>query len=263
MADSGIHVVDDGGDQLPVLFLHAFPMHGGMWHAQRDFLRGKARFISFDARGLGKSRSRGPTMLEHLVDDALSVLDQLRVPAALLCGLSMGGYIALRLTERAPERVRGLLLCDTQAGADTDETKLKRAEGVRKLMREGVEAYAEGFMKGALSSRTLETRSDVVADVKRLILESTAEGIAGGLLALATRTDTSSSLTRIRVPTRVLVGDHDTLTPPAVAHALATAIPGANVHELHGAGHLSNLECPDAFNAFVLQHIERVARAGH
>jgi 3-oxoadipate enol-lactonase len=261
MADLGIHVVDDGGDQLPVLFLHAFPLHGGMWHAQRDALRGKARFISFDVRGLGKSKPRGPSMLEHLVDDVLSVLDQQRVESALLCGLSMGGYVALRTIERAPERVRGLLLCDTQSAADSDEAKLKRAEGIRKLMREGVDAYAEGFMKSALSSRTLETRSDVVADVKRIILESTPEGVAGALMALATRTDTSGSLTRIRVPTRVLVGDHDTMTPPTMAHALATAIPGANVHELHGAGHLSNLECPDAFNALLIQHIERVARA--
>ena len=261
MADLGIHVVDDGGDQLPVLFLHAFPLHGGMWHAQRDALRGKARFISFDVRGLGKSRMRGPAMLEHHVDDLLAVLEQQRVESALLCGVSMGGYLALRAFERAPERVRGLLLCDTQAVADSDEAKLKRAEGVRKLMRDGVEAYADGFIKSALSSRTLETRSDVVADVKRIILESAPEGIAAGLLALATRTDTSAALTRIRVPTRVLVGDHDTITPPGVAHALATAIPGANVHELHGSGHLSNLECPDAFNALLLQHIERVSRA--
>jgi 3-oxoadipate enol-lactonase len=261
MADLGIHVVDDGGDQLPVLFLHAFPLHGGMWHAQRDALRGHARFISFDVRGLGKSKVRGPAMFEHHVDDVLAVLDQLNVKEALLCGVSMGGYLALRTIERAPERVRGLLLADTQAGADSDDAKLRRAEGARKLMRDGVEAYAEGFMKSALSSRTMETRSDVVADVKRLILESPAEGIAAGLVALATRTDTSGSLTRIRVPTRVLVGDHDTITPPAMAHTLATAIPGANVHELHGSGHLSNLECPDAFNALLIQHVERVARA--
>jgi 3-oxoadipate enol-lactonase len=261
MADLGIHVVDDGGDQLPVLFLHAFPLHGGMWHAQREALRGHARFISFDVRGLGKSRARGAAMFEHHVDDVLAVLDQVGVKEALLCGVSMGGYLALRTVERAPERVRGLLLADTHAGADSDEAKLKRAEGARKLMRDGVEAYAEGFMRSALSSRTVETRSDVVADVKRLILESAAEGIAAGLVALATRTDTSGSLTRIRVPTRVLVGDHDTITTPAMAHTLATAIPGANVHELHGSGHLSNLECPDAFNALLIQHVERVARA--
>src|SRR5687767_10932569 len=115
MADLGIHVVDDGGDQLPVLFLHAFPLHGGMWHAQRDALRGHGRFISFDVRGLGKSKARGPAMFEHHVDDVLAVLDELRVKDALLCGVSMGGYLALRTIERAPERVRGLLLADTQA----------------------------------------------------------------------------------------------------------------------------------------------------
>ena len=218
MANLGIHFVDDGGkDQLPVVFLHAFPLHGGMWNAQREALRGKARFISFDVRGLGKSPlGKGPAMLEHFVDDLFALLDHLRIDAAMLCGLSMGGYLALRAVERAPMRVRGLLLSDTQAAADANEAKLKRAEGIRKVMSEGVPAYTETFLRGALASRTLETRSDVVAQVKALIQESSADGIAAGLIALATRTDATQVLPHIRVPTRVLVGEYDAITPPAV-----------------------------------------------
>jgi 3-oxoadipate enol-lactonase len=263
MANLGIHLVDDGTqDLLPVVFLHAFPLHSGMWEAQREALRGKARFVSFDVRGLGKSPLTGaPAMLEHIVDDLFSVLDHLRIESALLCGLSMGGYVALRAIERAPGRVRGLLLADTQATADSNEAKLKRAEGIRKVLTEGVPAYAEGFMRGALASRTLETRSDVVAHVKALIHDSSAEGIAAGLVALATRTDTTAALSRIHVPTRVLVGEYDTITPPTVARALADAIPGANMHMLPGAGHLGSLENPDAFNALLLQHVDRVSRA--
>jgi 3-oxoadipate enol-lactonase len=260
MSLTNLHVVDDGQESLlPVVFLHAFPLHSGMWAAQREALRGKARFVTFDVRGLGKSApGRGASMLEHVVDDLLLVLDDLRIESALLCGLSMGGYVALRAVERAPTRVRGLLLCDTQSAADTDEAKLRRADGVRKVLNEGAAAYAETFMRGALSPRTLESRPDVVNTVRKLVLESTPEGIAHALGILATRTDTTKSLAHIRVPTRVLVGDADAITPPKVAHDMASAITGANVHEIHGAGHLSSLEAPDAFNALLLQHVQRV-----
>jgi pimeloyl-ACP methyl ester carboxylesterase len=262
MANLGIHFVDDGGkDLMPVVFMHAFPLHGGMWNAQREAMRGKARFISFDVRGLGKSPlGRGPAMLEHFVDDLVALLDQLHVESAMLVGLSMGGYMALRAAERAPMRVRGLLLSDTQAAADSNEAKLKRAEGIRKVLSEGVAAYTEVFLRGALASRTLETRGDVVSQVKALIQESTPEGIAAGLIALATRTDATSSLAHIRVPTRVLVGEYDAITPPSVARSLTDSISGAHMHLLPGAGHLGNLENPDSFNALLLQHVERVAR---
>lgn len=261
MTRSNLHVVDDGQDSLlPVVFLHAFPLHSGMWAAQREALHGKARFVAFDVRGLGQSSpGSGMSMLEHVVDDLVCVLDDLRIDSALLCGLSMGGYVALRAAERVPTRVRGLLLCDTQSAADTDEAKLRRADGVRKVLSEGVASYAETFMRGALSPRTLESRPDVVNTVRKLILESTPEGIAHALGILATRTDTSKSLAHIRVPTRVLVGDADPITTPKMAHDLAGAIAGANVHEIHGAGHLSSLEAPDAFNALLLQHVQRVS----
>jgi 3-oxoadipate enol-lactonase len=262
MAELGIHVVDDGGSQLPVVFMHAFPLNSTMWQAQREALRGHGRFIAFDVRGLGKSPlGSTPCMLEHVVDDLLSVLDSLRIESALLCGISMGGYVALRAVERAPERVRGLLLANTQAAAESDEGKLKRADALRKLGREGLAAYAETWLRGALSARTMETRSDVVSHVRELIMQSSPAGVAACLLTLATRTDTSAALAKIQVPTRILVGEQDAITPPALARALCEKIAHANVHVLPGAGHLSALETPDAFNALLIQHIERVAHA--
>jgi pimeloyl-ACP methyl ester carboxylesterase len=231
-----------------------------MWDAQRAALEGRARFVAFDVRGVGRASSQGSVgfMLEHVVDDLFEVMDRLSIPAAMLCGLSMGGYVALRAVERAPERVRGLLLCDTQSRADDDAAKLRRADAIRKVLRDGVAAYAEAFLPGALSPHTLAQHRDVVSDVRRMILASSPQAVVASLLALATRTDTTAALARIAVPTCVLVGEHDEVTPPAVALEMAGQIPGARSVVLPNAGHLSNLENPEAFNAQLLEQIKLV-----
>jgi 3-oxoadipate enol-lactonase len=261
---SELEIVDQGRPAgLPVIFLHAFPLHSGMWDAQRAALEGRARFVAFNVRGMGKASAPGAAgfMLEHVVDDLFEVMDRLSIPAALLCGLSMGGYVALRAVERAPERVRGLLLCDTQSKADDDAAKLRRADAVRKVQSGGVAAYAEAFLPGALSPHTVAQQPGVVDDLRRMILESSPQAIVASLLALATRTDTTAALARIAVPTCVLVGEHDKITPPALAQELAGKIPGARSVVLPNAGHLSNLENPEAFNAELLQHIKLVTVA--
>ncbi|HEY6876932.1 MAG TPA: alpha/beta fold hydrolase, partial [Polyangiales bacterium] len=142
----------DEGTGVPVLFLHAFPYHRAQWEGQRAALYDRARFLSLDARGMGADTAPPRAyLLEHLVDDVLALLDQRGVSDAVLCGCSMGGYIALRLAERAPERVRGLLLVDTQAAADSDEAKLARAAGLRTLAHEGKAAFATAQLKRQLS----------------------------------------------------------------------------------------------------------------
>lgn len=254
--------IHDAGarDKLPVVFLHAFPLHSGQWDAQREALRSRARVVSLDARGFGTSPpSATGYLLEHLVDDLFAALDALSIRSALLCGLSMGGYVALRAVERDPARVRGLVLADTQAAADSNEAKLGRAEALRKLWREGRESFAEANLKRALSPHTFERAPEVVERAKAMVLEASDEAIAAALAALATRTDLSESLSRIAVPTRVIVGSDDVITPPKVARALAAQIPGADVHELEHAGHLSNLEAPEAFNRLLIEQLERVA----
>lgn len=257
---AGLHVVDEGArEALPLVFLHAFPLHSAMWDGQRAALAGQARCIAFDVRGLGPSAPVGHAyMLEHIVDDLFTVLDALQIESALLCGLSMGGYVALRAVEREPQRVRGLLLADAQSAADTDAAKLARADGVRMLTRDGVEPFVEAQLKRLLCKQTLEQKPGLVAEVRSMMLAADAEGIASSLVALATRTDVTASLGRIAVPTRVIVGKEDAVTPPAAAQALAAAILGADLHVLEGAGHLANLEAPEAFNRLLLEQLARV-----
>jgi 3-oxoadipate enol-lactonase len=250
----------DEGDtaQLPVLFLHAFPYHRAIWEGQRAALHGQARFLSLDARGVGpKAPMPNAYLLEHLVDDALALLDALKIESALWCGCSMGGYVALRAVERAPERVRGLLLVDTQAGADTDQAKLARAAGLRTLAVDGKAAFARAQLERQLAARSKQSDT-LMTTLTEMIEQSSSAGIAANLVAIATRTDVRAALPNIRVPTRVLVGGEDAITTPDVMRALADAIPGADYHVIEGAGHLPNVEAEAEFNRSLLEFIARV-----
>ncbi len=254
------HFFDEGpSESRAVVLLHAFPLHSGMWDGVRRALSAEGRVVGLDFRGLGKTEP-GDTafLLEHWVDDLLELLDERRIEHALLVGLSMGGYLALRMTERVPSRVAGLFLADTQAAADTNATKWKRAAGIRQLEHEGVGAYLENFLKGALSRRTFAERPDIVDLCRALGHQQTVRGLCAGLVALATRSDCSEGLSRIAVPTRLVVGEDDHITPPQIMQAMAHQIRGADLHVLEGAGHLSSLEAPEAFQRLLLEHVRAV-----
>lgn len=250
---------DEGSaDQTPVLFLHAYPYHRAMWAGQVAALRGRARILTLDARGITPGLSAGSAyLLEHLVDDALALLDARAIKSCVVCGLSMGGYIAQRLVQRAPERVRGLLLANTQSAADSNEGKLARAEGLRLLWKDK-QAFADAQLKRQLSAQTFAQRPQLVTKLREMILGASVEGLASNMVALATRTDLTQHLPEIRVPTTVVVGAHDVITTPAQARALADGIAGAKLHVLEGAGHLSNLEAEPQFNEQLLALLARV-----
>lgn len=253
--------IDDGDAQaVPVVFLHAFPYHAGMWQPQRDALKGHARFIAFDAQGLG-TRSKDGTayMLENVVDDWLALLDHLGIERCVLAGLSMGGYVALRAVARAPERVRGLVLANTQAGADSDAAKLGRAEGLRVLRRVGAAAFVAAQIEKQLSPHTKATQPALAKQLTSLASGATEAGIAASLVAIATRSDHTASLRDIAVPTLVIAGADDVVTPPALLQVLAEHIPAATLHVLAGAGHLSNLEAEAEFTRLLLAFLARLA----
>ena len=254
MSELAGRFVDQGGADLPpVLFLHAYPYHRAMWEPQARALAGRARFLALDARGHTPGSAAPPAyLLEHLVDDVLALLDQQNIARCMVCGLSMGGYVALRLCQRAPERVRALLLSNTQAGGDSNEAKIARAEGLRVLWKQGRSAFAEIQLKRQLAPTTATAQPELVARLRQMILETSPEALSASMVALATRTDLTPYLPEIRVPTRVVVGAHDVITTPALAQVLATNIPNAELHVLDGAGHLSAVEAEPAFNQVLL-----------
>ncbi len=256
-----IRYVDTGNaGASPLVLIHGFPLSHEMWTPQIDVLGDRYRVIAYDLRGHGKSDvGDGQYMLEFFVDDLIGLLDHLEIGKATLCGFSMGGYIALRAIERNPERFEALILCDTQARADTNEAKLKRAASIKLIKNEGVKPFAEGFVKSAFAPQSFVTKVNTIEIIKNMIQSNSSVGICGTLLALAGRTDTTAALSKIKVQTLIIVGEHDALTPPLLSREMHHEIPNSQLRIIENAGHLGNLEDPDEFNAQLLDFLRRAS----
>ena len=238
------------GDGPALLLLHAFPLGLFMWEAQAEALAASHRVIRFDARGFGGSDlGQGPLTMERIADDGAALLDHLGVAKAVVGGCSMGGYAALAFVRRHPQRLAGLVLQDTRAGADTEEGKAGRAALAAKVLAEGSAAAASAFLPKLLGETTQRERAALVAGLRERILASSPQAIADALHGLAARADSRPTLAEVRVPTLVLVGAEDVLTPPVESEVMAAAIAGARLEIVPRAGHLANLERPDAVNA--------------
>jgi len=196
--------------------------------------------------------------MESYVDDLIALLDHIGEKRVVVCGLSMGGYVALRAIEREPTRFGGLVLCDTRSGSDSDQGKIGRADAIRALKADGLAPFSESLLPKLLGPTTLGGRPEVVGIVQGMVVEQRVRGVIGALLAMAARTDTTESLHQINVPTLVVVGGEDTLTPPAQARELAARIPDAELEVIPDAGHLSSLENPAAFNEVLGAFLERL-----
>jgi 3-oxoadipate enol-lactonase len=240
-----------------LLLLHAFPLGLAMWDEQARGLAEGRQVVRFDARGFGGSPPGDALLtMERIADDAVGVLDRLGVPSAVVAGLSMGGYAALALARRHPDRIRALVLADTRAGADSPEAKATRAAQAERVRREGARAIADAVLPKLLGATSHRERPDLVARVRSLIEANPPRGIADALAGLAARADSTPALREIRVPTLVVVGDEDTITPIADAEALQRGIPGSRLAIVPRAGHLSNMENPAEFNRHVGSFLE-------
>lgn len=233
-----------------------------MWADQVHALDPHYRVVSYDHRGHGLSpASARPFLFESFVDDLLGLLDHLHLSKVVLCGLSMGGYVALRATERAPEKIHGLILSDTRSEGDTDAARLNRAKDLAVIQREGLTAFAAQLTRRSLAPATVENNLSLVSQVEKMIIGNPVAGVEAALVALATRTDTTASLAKIHVPTLVIVGEHDALTPPAAAQSLQQKTPGAQLITVPKSGHLSNMENPDAFNGALLAFLNSLPKS--
>jgi 3-oxoadipate enol-lactonase len=242
---------------LPVVLLHAFPMSSAMWEPQLDALKAY-RVILPDFRGFGASPFSAPWFIEHAVDDLFETLTAAGVEKAVLVGLSMGGYVALRAVEKMPARVRALVLCDTRAEADANENKIKRAAAVDFVRTRGVAPFLDPFLNDAFAPKTKSEKPKVVEFLKNVALKSTPDAVMAALAALAARGDMTAALPGIKVPTAVLVGSQDKITPLPLAETMRARIPGAELHIIPDAGHFSNAENPEAFNERLVSFLNRL-----
>lgn len=241
---------DDHGIGQPVLFLHAFPLNKSMWSGEMKTLLAQERYrlVSLDWRGFGESDiTADVSTMETFADDVAGLMDMLGMQDAVLCGLSMGGYATFAFLRKYPQRVKGLILADTRPGADTAEAKANRENVARIAEEQGTEAIADVQVPKLLSAYTLQHHPEVEARVRQMIAAATPQGIAAASRGMALRADSTDLLASIICPTLVIVGQQDGLTPPEVARDYAAQIPDAQLVVISDAGHLSNLEQPEAF----------------
>ena len=234
--------------------MHAFPLDRSMFEPQNKGLLDSLRLITFDSPGVGNSEA-GPVTMEEIANLAVAILDSLDIDKAVVGGVSMGGYAAFAVERRYPERLLGILLANTKPAGDTEKAKTGRRELVTVAREQGAAAIADRMLPKLLGETTRRERPAVVERV-RAIIESTApETIAHLLDALARRADSTDRLAEISVPTLIIAGEEDSLAPARETGEWAKQIPGSRFVALPAAGHLPNLETPEAFNAQVRQFL--------
>lgn len=252
---------NDRGTGLPIVFLHAFPLNRTMWATQENALSSQFRIITIDLRGHGESDAPlWRYTLDQAADDVCALLDHLAIQQALFVGLSMGGYILLAFYRKYAARMKGLILADTRAQADTAEGKDGRFQMAQIAYKKGPSAIADIMIPKLLSPMTIQTKPDLVQKVRAMIESTQISGITGDLMAMAERPDSIPLLARITCPTRVIVGELDQATPPSDAELMAETIPGARLTIIPNAAHLANLEQPEAFNQIVAAFASDLAK---
>lgn len=246
---------DDVGSGLPVVFLHAFPLNRTMWDPQVGALIAECRCIAIDLRGLGESKGEAPYTVDRYADDVAGVLDTLQIERAVIVGLSLGGYVAFAFWRRHRDRVRALVLADTRATADDAETVARREQLLEVAMTQGPGAVANLQIAGLVGKTTRDKRPDIYDATHRMIAQAPLEGIIGGIEAMLARPDSTATCATIDVPTLIVAGDEDVLTGPKEAARLAESIQGSRMEILKGAGHLTNVEKPAAFNTVLSEFL--------
>jgi len=244
---TALHYLDAGRGPGAVLLLHAFPLHGGMWAQQVEALAARHRVVVPDYRGLGQSTPAPlASTMELLAEDVRALLGHLRLERVAVVGLSMGGYLAFEVWRQLPAAVRGLVLCDTKAGADTPEGAAGRETFARNTLEQGLHWVADQMTPRLLKP---DPAPAAVRAVRHLIGGATPAGVAAAQRGMALRPDSTPTLATITVPTLVVVGEEDGLTPPAEAEKIAAGVARARLVRIPGAGHLPCLENPAAFTA--------------
>jgi pimeloyl-ACP methyl ester carboxylesterase len=241
---------DDEGEGDPILLVHGFPLGRWIWDEPRRALARRWRVVVPDLRGAGDSDvPDGPYSMDLLADDLARLCDALRFERVILGGLSMGGYVAFAFWRRHPARVRALMLCDTRSKGDDRGERVIRQSAAATALARGTAAVVDAMLPKLLGQTTLGSRPALVDAVRARLGRTDPRGVAGALLGMKDRPDSTPTLGTITVPTLVLVGGEDALTTPALAREMAAAIRGSRLEVIEGAGHLTPVEEPERTTA--------------
>jgi 3-oxoadipate enol-lactonase len=241
----------------PLLLVHGFPLDHTMWGPQIDYFSDHCRVIAPDLRGFGASDvTPGMVSMEQMADDLNGLLDALQVnDKVIVCGLSMGGYIAMQFWRKYQPRVLGMILCDTRAVADTPEAVENRRKLAALTLKSGAAEAAKVMLPKMFAPATWEAKPELVERVRNMMHGNTPAGIAAALGGLAARPDSRELLKTIDVPSLVIVGEHDSISPVSEMREMADAIPGAAWVVVPHAGHLAPLEEPAVVNEAIAEFI--------
>ena len=248
-----------GGGPALVL-LHAFPLHSGMWADQVAAVSPHRRVVAPDLPGFGSTPGLGipdAATVAGYADLVAGLIGHLDLGPAVVCGLSMGGYVTFALLRDHPHLVAGVVLADTRAAADSEEIAQRRTAQQAQVVESGTAELVETMLANLLSQETRSERPDVVERTRALMAVNSPAGVIAALAAMKARPDATAELGQIAVPALVVVGEHDKPSPPDEAAAMADAIADAHLEVIPGAGHLSNLEAPEAFNQAVESFLTR------
>ncbi len=234
------------GDGPPVVLLHPFPAHHEIWAPVAAELAPRYRVVMPDLRGHGDSGvGDGPATMEKHAADVVRVCEAAGVGRAAFAGISIGGYILFELWRRARERVAALILCDTRAQADTPEGRANRLKAAEDVLKDGPAGFVEAQIPKLLGESTRRNRPDLVDRARTMMMRASAAGIAAVQRGMAERPDSTPTLATIDVPTLILAGDEDVLTPVKDAEAMRAAIRGSRLEVIPQAGHYSVFERAD------------------
>jgi pimeloyl-ACP methyl ester carboxylesterase len=238
-----------------LLLIHGWPLDARMWEPQLTTFGARLPVVAPHMPGFGGTPGPDVLTMAAAAEACLAALDEAGMDTAIVCGLSMGGYIAFELWRTARSRIDALVLANTKAEADDEQGVARRRALAERLGQEG-----NGFLveqpPPLLSDGASE---DLRAFVRGMIADQPAPAIAAASLGMAERPDSVSDLAGIDVPTLVITGSADTLIPPDVTAAVADGVPGAELVRIEGAGHLSNLEAPAAFDTALDQVLAGLA----
>jgi pimeloyl-ACP methyl ester carboxylesterase len=269
---------DDAGRGPAIILFHGYPFDRSMWREQIAFLSGHGyRAIAPDLRGFGEMSDKlllvaddrretdrlaeaCRTTMTDMARDVGALMDRLEIDRAVICGLSMGGYVAFDFVHLFPARVSALVLCGTRAPADNEQEKQARAQQVEIMLAKGMNDIADATIAKLLAPETLAEKPEVVARVREMILGADPKGAAAAQRGMAARRDYSDDLATIKVPALIVVGRQDPIRPVADAEFMHRGLPDSHLEIIEDAAHMTNMEQPEVFNRALLDFLQTSIR---
>lgn len=241
-----------------VIFIHGFPFNKDMWDKQIDELKSNYRVISYDMRGYGGSEDRGVFSLDVLTTDLISLMDALGLRKVSICGMSMGGTVALNAVEKYPHRFNALILSDTFCEPSYLDSREARLAIIDSIKKRGIKQFAEDTVRRFFALGSVPGKEKQIAAARKMILSNPVNSILKTLLQLEQGKETCEQMSNIRVPVLIVAGKEDRVTPPSMAEYMHEHIRGSVFRIIEYAGHLPNLENSEDFNRHLRKFMDRV-----